>query len=253
MRRNPVLVSLLVLALTPLALGQKYSSGEEVMDAVEAQQSPSTIVATMTMTITSRSGQSLTREMRIWSAEEGTKQLIKFTAPADIRGSGFLSIETASGASESMIYLPALDRVRRIAGGQQQEAFFGSDFSYEDVTALGGDFGEDYAFELLETREGPLYVVEATPKEGADTPYDRLVLEVTEETLVPTRVEFYRNAELFKVMTLSETSEVAGYTLPSQIRMETVASGSFTTIEQSDWTVDEEIPDDVFSERFLRR
>jgi hypothetical protein len=35
--------------------------------------------------------------------------------------------------------------------------------------------------------------------------------------------------------------------------METVARGSSTTIRQSDFAVDKAIPDEVFSERFLRR
>lgn len=252
MLRRTLLV-LLLATLSASVLAQRYATGEEVMDAVEAQQSPTTMIATMSMTITSGSGQSLSREMRIWTADGGDRQVVKFTAPADIAGSGFLSEEAPDGSSESMIYLPAIDRVRRIAGGQEQESFFGSDFSYDDISSLAGDLGEDYVHELADVLDGPVYVVEATPKEGADPTYDRLVYTVPEDTLVPTRIEFYRGGEQVKAMTIDATTSVGDYVLPSEFRMETLATGSFTTIEQRDVTVDDEIPDDVFTERFLRR
>ncbi len=234
------------------ASAQLYSSAQEVTDAMAANSAPSTSVAIMTMTITSASGHSLTRQMQLWSANEGKSQLIKFLEPADVRGSGFLSVEEA-GTTQSMIYLPALGRTRRVAGGQQQDAFFGSDFSYEEISSLSGDFTDDFESELLEIREGPVYVMEAAATAGSDSSYDRLVYEVPESTMIPSRVEFYRSGELIKVLTISGTEQIGDYVLPSEVRMETGATGSYTTITQSDFTLDEEIPAEVFTERFLQR
>ncbi len=240
------------LVLSSLASAQLYQTAQEVTDAMSDLKTPSTSVATMTMTITSSSGHALTREMQLWSANEGKSQLIKFLNPADIRGSGFLSVEEA-GTTQTLIYLPALGRTRRVAGGQEQDAFFGSDFSYEEISSMSGDFTDDYESELLEVKEGPVYVMAATASAGSSSTYDRLVYEVPETTLIPSRVEFYRGGDLIKVLTISGTTEVGGYVLPSEIRMETVAAGSYTTILQSDFTVDEDIPADVFTERFLQR
>ncbi|MFA5594115.1 MAG: outer membrane lipoprotein-sorting protein [Trueperaceae bacterium] len=254
-RRRPRATLLALLAavlLISTAAAQRFQTAEEVTDAMADLNAPATSVATMTMTITSASGHTLTREMQLWSANEGKSQLIKFLNPADIRGSGFLSVEEA-GTTQTMIYLPALGRTRRVAGGQEQDAFFGSDFSYEEISSMSGDFTDDFDAELLEIRDGPVYVMEATASDGADSNYDRIVFEVPESTLIPSRVEFYRGGELVKVLTISATTEVGGYVLPSQIRMETVAAGSHTTIVQSDFTVDEEIPAEVFTERFLQR
>lgn len=245
-------LALLLAATLGLAAAQKYQSAQEVTDAMAALSQPSTSIATMTMTITAASGHSLTREMQLWSADEGRSQLIKFLAPADVRGSGFLSVEEG-GTTQTMIYLPALGRTRRVAGGQQQDAFFGSDFSYEEISSLGGDFTDDFESELLEVKEGPVYVMQATALPGSDSSYDRLVYEVPEDTLIPTRVEFYRGGDMVKLLTIDATTQVGDYVLPTQIRMETVATGSYTTIVQSDFGVDEEIPSEVFSERFLQR
>lgn len=253
--RRTALVAALAFCLSAAlatASAQRFQTAQEVTDAMAALETPATSVATMTMTITAASGHSLTREMQLWTANEGRSQLIKFLAPADVRGSGFLSVEEA-GTTQNLIYLPALGRTRRVAGGQQQDAFFGSDFSYEEISSLGGDYTDDFDAELLEVRDGPVYVLEATAKAGADSSYDRLVIEVPESTLIPSRVEFHRGGELVKVLTIQGTSEVNGYLLPTEIRMETVAAGSSTTIVQSDYTVDEEIPAEVFTERFLQR
>lgn len=251
--RAVLLAALALAALGPCATAQKYATGDEVMDAVDARPAPTAVVSTMAMTIATRSGQSLSREMQVWSADEGKKEVVKFTAPADIKGSGFLSVEGEGGQAESMVYLPALDRVRRIAGGQRQESFFGSDFSYADITELQGGTHDDYTHALVEVKEGPVYVVASTARPGSGAPYERLVLEVPESTLLPRRIEFYQGGALLKGMTIDRTEAVGGYLLPTRMRMETVATGSSTTIEQRDLKVDEAIPAEVFTERFLRR
>lgn len=252
-RLTRALAALLLIGALGAASAQRYATGQEVMDAVAALPTPDTTIATMSMTITAASGHTLTREMQIWSTAAGPRQLIKFTAPADVRGSGFLSVTNDSGSSESWIYLPALDRVRRVAGGQEQDSFFGSDFAIEDITGLTGDLEGDFAYELLSVEPGPVYVIEGVPTGSSTSSYDRLVYHVPEEQLLPSRIEFYIGGQLRKVMTIDGVSEQDGYLMPTRIRMETVASGSYTVIEQAGFELDSEVLDEVFSERFLRR
>ena len=251
---RPLAVLLLTLAaawLATPALAQAYADADELMAAFEARAEPTTLQATMEMIVTHASGQSLTREMRTWARGDEAR-VMKFTAPADIAGSGFLTIDDGT-ADETLVYLPALDRVRRVAGGQRGESFFGSDFSYEDVEGIDPD---DYEHELLEVRDsgdGPVYVVEAAPRPEAGSSYDRLVLEVPEATLLPVRVTYHRDGEAVKVLTVSDVQEVGGYLLGLERRMETLGRDSFTVLRQRDLTLDEDLPDEVFSERFLRR
>lgn len=247
------IVLLLLLTILAAANAQPYTTGQEVMDAMADRPAPSSTIATMTMTVTAASGHALTREMQIWATDDGPKQLIKFSSPADVRGSGFLVVEQPDGSSESLLYLPALDRVRRVAGGQQQDAFFGSDFSYEDISGLSGDIEGDFEHTLLEVQGGSVYVVEGVAAAGSDSSYDRIVYFVPEAQMLPERVEFYRGGQMVKLMTIGAFSEVGDYLMPSEIRMETVATGSFTTIVQTGFELDTAIPDEVFSERFLRR
>lgn len=252
MRKRQHLILAIALASGSLASAQLYSTADELMAAVEARPEPSTTQAVLTMTITTAGGQTLTREMQTWAAGDA-ERLIKFTAPADIAGSGFLTVTHEDGREERLVYLPALDRVRRIAGGQQGDAFFGSDFSYEDITGIDPD---DYMQHLLEVRDGPTYVVEAVPTPASGSQYERLVLEVPESTLVPVRVEYYEGGTLSKVLTVSDLTEVGGYLIAGERRMETLRDGevsTFTTLTQTGVEVNLPLPDDLFTERFLRR
>ena len=95
------------------------------MDKVfNAPKSKGTI-ETLTMVVT-KNGQSLTRSITNWSAGDHTKgevekTISKFTAPADVKGSGFLTMKKPDGSTESLLWLPALGRVRRLGSGSSDQ------------------------------------------------------------------------------------------------------------------------------------
>jgi hypothetical protein len=73
----------------------------------------------------------------------GNRTLVRFLYPNDIKNTGLLVWEHAAADDERFLYLPALGRVRRIAGEEKQESFAGSDLSYEDI---GGRDIADYTY-----------------------------------------------------------------------------------------------------------
>jgi hypothetical protein len=77
------------------------------------------------------------------SGSQGDRSLVRFSYPNDIKGTGFLVWEHPDADDERFLYLPALGRVRRIAGQEKQESFVGSDLSYEDI---GGRDIADYTY-----------------------------------------------------------------------------------------------------------
>lgn len=109
---------------------------------------------TMRMTLVDRRGRTRERALTITGlqggperAVPGDRMLLHFTRPNDIRGTGFLVWEHPDADDERFLYLPALGRVRRIAGSEAQESFVGSDFTYEDI---GGRELDDYSYTLLD-------------------------------------------------------------------------------------------------------
>ena len=107
----------------------------------------------MTMRLYDRQGRGRERMLVVLSLRGaagqpiGDRTLVRFSNPGDIKGTGLLVWEHPGAEDERFLYLPALGRVRRIAGDEKQESFVGSDLSYEDIG--GRDITEyTYAFAL---------------------------------------------------------------------------------------------------------
>ncbi|AEB12821.1 outer membrane lipoprotein-sorting protein [Marinithermus hydrothermalis] len=247
-----------ILATAVLGLGLTLAvSGEEVMQQVDARPTPTTLHGTMTMELVDKRGKSLTRQIELW-AKDDEKMLIKFQAPADVKGTAFLALKRPDGSDEMKLYLPALKKVRRIAGSQRKGAFMGSDFTYDDISRLGSLDIEDYTHTLLReesSEEGTIYVVESTPKPGVNSSYEKLIVWVPETTYVPVKIEFYKKGRLYKVLTADRIQPFANgrYQIPTRLVMENVQAKHKTVLTLSDLEVDAEIPDTVFTERFMKR
>jgi hypothetical protein len=234
-------------ALVALALGQgtSFKTGLEVMQAQDNRPQPKTQIMTMSMEV-SRGGAALNRSMKSWSADGGNKTLIKFLAPADVKGAGFLIIKKA-GITETQLWLPALGRVRRLSSSDNGGSFFGSDLSNEDIS--GSDLN-DYDYKLLESKNNQ-YIVEAKPK--LESSYSKVINHVDAKSLLTSKAEFYKDDEIFKTLSIAEVSTIKNFVVPRTIVVETLSLKSKTTLKLSDVQLDVTIPDETFSERNLKK
>jgi hypothetical protein len=62
-----------------------------------------------------------------------SNMLVRFVAPAEVRGTAFLKIEHLEGEDDQWVYLPALRKSRRLVSSNKKDSFLGSDFAYGDV------------------------------------------------------------------------------------------------------------------------
>ena len=122
--------------------------------------------------------------------------LVRFLSPNDIKGTGLLVWEHAGAEDERFLYLPALGRVRRIAGSEKQESFVGSDLSYEDIG--GRELDEyDYAFAQRDAmwtgsdgRAYPAWALESKARDK-NAPYPRAVSLVRKDNFVVVAAEIF--------------------------------------------------------------
>jgi hypothetical protein len=226
-------------------------SAQEVMDKHFHVAKPKTSIMNASMVI-AKSGKSLSRSMKIWGMGDNTKgeeekKVIKFLAPGDIKGSGFLTFKKVDGSTESQLWLPAMGKVRRLSSGpsDQDQAFFGSDFTNRDIS---GFIESDFTYELKGFGEG-IYTVEAKPKDQMD--YERLVYYVDAKDFLSRKTEYYRNGQLAKSESVTFVA-VQDYFMPSVIIM-TSTSGSSTEMKMGDYKVDQEFGGQIFTERFLKQ
>jgi len=124
-----------------LPSGTPEGRGAWVARRVDERETGRDARMTMRMRLFDRQGRSRERALTMLAIVggpgrpvPGDRSLIRFTAPADIRGTGFLVWEQPGADDERFLYLPSLGRVRRIAATESQESFVGSDFTYEDIS-----------------------------------------------------------------------------------------------------------------------
>jgi hypothetical protein len=151
------------------------------------------------------------------SAADEDKSLIRFLYPGDIRNTALLVWEHRGADDERFLYLPALGRVRRIAGAEKQESFVGSDLSYEDV---GGRDVADYTYAFSErdatwrSPDGsshPAWALESRARDpNADFPRS-LSLVLKDRFIVVHADTYNRRDERAKVFDVRRLERVDGY------------------------------------------
>ena len=148
--------------------------------------------------------------------ERADRLLIRFLFPNDIKGTGFLVLEHPGADDERFLYLPALGRVRRIAGEEKQDSFVGSDFTYEDI---GGRELTDYAYAVVDAaaswtdpggKAWPAWKLESRAKDPNAT-YPRVVSTVLKDAFVVVAAEnFNRRDEVVKTFEVRKLQQVSG-------------------------------------------
>lgn len=173
----------------------------------------------MTMRLYDRQGRVRERALVVSSlrgAKSGDRTLVRFLSPGDIKGTGLLVWEHPNAEDERFLYLPALGRVRRIAGEEKQESFVGSDLSYEDIG--GRDIAEytyafaerDAAWQGPDGRSHPAWQLESRAKD-AQAKYPRAVSTVLKDTFVVVAADvFNRRNEREKQYQVRRLERVAG-------------------------------------------
>jgi len=102
---------------------------------------------------------------RIGSAGS-SKVVLRFSAPAEVKGVALLVINHPDRASDQWMWTPAIQRDRRIALQDRSTRFFGTDFSFEDLEERDVD---QYEYKLLgeETIDGAAsWKIESRPKQS---------------------------------------------------------------------------------------
>lgn len=135
--------------------------------------------------------------------EDGDKSLVVFDQPLDVKGTALLTHAHKTKADDQWLYLPALKRVKRIAGANKSGPFMGSEFAYEDLSTQEI---EKYQYKYIrdEPIDGaPCFVVERVPNDK-ESGYSRQLVWIDQAEYRAQKVEFYdRKGELMKTLTMS--------------------------------------------------
>lgn len=172
-----------------------------------------------------------------------------FQRPADVNRMVFMVWKKLEGDDDRWLYLPALDLVKRIAASDKRTSFVGSDFLYEDVS--GRDVDED-KHRLVEVT-ADYYVLESTPLEPATVEFARYRSYIHKDSFVPVQVEFFDSqGTQYRVGKALAVETISGHPTITRSSMENLQTGSITEVTFSDVQYDLGLPDELFTERYLR-
>jgi outer membrane lipoprotein-sorting protein len=238
---------LCILISSGLAFGQTKPKVQDVIDGIDRLYRADSSYALMDMEIVNPNWE---RTLRLKAWSEGTdKTLIRILEPAKERGTGTLRIGT-----EMWNYLPKVDKTIRIPPSMMMSSWMGSDFTNDDLVKEF-TFAEDYNFQYAEVQNpeaGRLYI-ECTPKQGRPIVWNRVLLVVDAESLLPVTEKYYDQQDrLMRTMSFRDVKIFDDRTIPSVMELVSQDGKGKTIIRYLEAEFDIDIPAETFTTRSLR-
>ncbi len=136
------------------------------------------------------------------------KTILKFTAPADVKGTAILIYDNKTTDDDMWIYMPALRKLRRIVSSEKGSSLMGSEFTNADMARPNMD---DFEYKILkeETYEGKqCWVIENRCKNEDienENGFLRQVSWIEKETYLCHKIESYDfDDELLRVQRIKD-------------------------------------------------
>ncbi|MDD2941558.1 MAG: outer membrane lipoprotein-sorting protein [bacterium] len=251
-------ITLFVIGLVAPVQAEDFGiTGEELARRVYDRNDGSDAAGRMQMSLVSSSGKETVREMEVFikDYEKRQKRLVRFLSPASIKGTGLLSSELESGETEQFLYLPALRRVRRVAGEQKDRNFANSDFTYED---LEGRRDVELDTHRVVGREKLLgyncLKLESVPRDSSKSEYSKRITWVMGDTYLILRTDFYnKKGEPSKRLNVERIEEIQNIWTHRLSVMTDLQSNHQTKLKLLDISYDTGVDDGIFSKRYLEK
>jgi outer membrane lipoprotein-sorting protein len=259
-------VTLILSVSTANALDPNTKDAHAIVKATADRDDGNKGISRSVWTITDSSGRSRERVLHKWSLDfsGGTKNLLIYESPADVRNTGFLSIdyEDANKDDDQWLYLPALHKSTRIASSQKSDSFLGTDLSYYDLSKPNVE-ANDYKLIEASTKvdNDECWLVESTPKtdkEKKESGYLKTQMWISKKTLLPLQAKIWMvKGQKMKYIKFSDIKQVDGVWTPNKIvvrtmkgeKVESSTTVQFTSIKYNQASV----KDDDFTQTRLEK
>ncbi len=250
-------LSFLVLPLIASAEAAEEAGLRIATEAYKRDEGFGNFTASQTMVLLNKRGQESRRQLRISVLEvvdDGNKSLFVFDNPRDVKGTAMLIHSHRKGADDQWLFLPALNRVKRISSSNRSGSFMGSEFSYED---MGAQEVEKFTYQYLRDDacgELTCTLVENVPVEKGSG-YSRQVVWRDRDEFRVSRIEYYdRKDTHLKTLTLGGYKQYLDhYWRATEMTMVNHITGKSTHLTWTDLDFRTNLRDRDFSQTGLRR
>lgn len=243
MKRFAMLLALLV--LTP---AHADDATQKVTDCMRANFPSSIRIQAMELSTINLAGDTRSMKGRVFVVreEEGKdkgllRTMLKIDEPSNLKGAAYLVRETDDFLRDGMfVYLPSVNRVRRVTGEFADGSLMGTDFSYYDFKQLQGAFGDlSGKLEGSDQIEGrTVQILSFQPLPSVQTPYSSVRVWVDQATCVPLRADFNEGDKVLKRLTGSPKALQQSGKLwyLAEIEMKNLGKGTRSTLKLGEVT-----------------
>jgi outer membrane lipoprotein-sorting protein len=181
-----------------------------------------------------------------------SKAIIRFTAPAEVKGVALLVVNHPDRLSDQWMWTPAIGRDRRIAPQDRSTRFFGTDFSFEDLEERDVN---QFEFRLSGEEDidgAACWRVESKPKEGKASQYSSSRVWIRKDNYVPVQYENFAKDTLVRRMREKQIENIQGIWTARLLEMADLRRHSRTTLKLENVRYNVPLKDDEFTVQALR-
>ena len=249
------------------ALDPNTKDPRAIMKAVNDRDNGDKLISRSKWTLTDRSGRKRERELQLWRIDfaEGTKALMIYESPADVRNTGFLSIDYDDGNKDDdqWLYLPSLHKTTRVASADKSDSFLGTDLSYYDMSTTTNLDANSYKLleQSVKVDGDDCWLIEVTPttaKEKKESGYLKSQVWISKKSLLLVQVKAWvAKGQKLKYIKFSGIKKVDGIWTPHKFvvrtlkkdKLESSTTVEFTSIQYNQASV----KDEMFTQRRLEK
>ena len=182
-----------------------------------------------------------------------SKAVIRFTAPAEVKGAALLIVNHLDRSSDQWMWTPAIGRERRVALQDRSTRFFGTDFSFEDLEERDVN---QYEYRLTgeENVDGALcWRIESRPRETKGSQYTLLRLYIRKDNYVPAQYENEIKDQVVRRLRQMDIQKVQSIWTPRLLEMSDLRRKSRTTLRIEKLEYNVPMKEEDFTVQALRR
>jgi len=182
-----------------------------------------------------------------------SKAIIRFTAPAEVKGVALLVVNHPERSSDQWMWTPAIARDRRIALQDRSTRFFGTDFSFEDLEERDVDQYE-YRYTGEETIDGaPCWRIEARPRQSKTSQYTLSRTWIRKDNYVAALYENFIKDQPVRRLQQKDIQNIQGIWTARTLEMTDLRRKSRTVMRLEKLEYNVPLKDDEFTVQALRR
>lgn len=235
-------------------------TARQIMEKNDDVQTSKDSTSKITMKLINEKGQERVRKIAYFEKRDkndNRNTLVKFQFPADVKGTGLLTLEHKGSEDDQWLYLPAMRKTRRISASDKGDSFMGSDFTYEDMEQEDLDEFEYKLLGMEDINGEPCNRIEgiaASESKKKETSYSRRELWVRKSDFFLLKINYYnRKGDFLKTLTASDIKVISGKPRAHRLTMENFQRRHKTELIYEEIKLDQGISDNLFTERQLVR